>query len=196
MMTGTPSTTKAPPHLSRPDVSAGFRPRNSSTAAANFLLNCRRPFKRFAGFSTCMAHYLPFQTLTKSPMQPSSQTGYQNFINTTGCHLVIEFPPGSTILLPSAILAHSNVVISSNERHYSFTQYTAGALFRWVEWGFLKTEDFYASLSDDELESQKERDTAVGHMGSLCFRFLNSCCEICFVAKYNRFLPSIARVKL
>ena len=129
-------------------------------------------------------------------MQPSSQTGYQNFINTTDCHLIIQFPPGSTILLPSAILAHSNVVISSNKRRDSFMQFTAGTLFRWVEQGFLKTEDFYALLSDDQLESQKERDMAVGHMGSLCFRFLNSCCKICSVAKYNRFLPSIARVKL
>jgi hypothetical protein len=45
------------------------------------------------------------------------------------CHLVIKFPPGSTILLPSAILAHSNVSITSEERCYSFTQYTAGVLF-------------------------------------------------------------------
>ncbi|ESK91158.1 hypothetical protein Moror_9523 [Moniliophthora roreri MCA 2997] len=31
-------------------------------------------------------------------------------------HLVIEFPPGATILLPSAILRHSNVAIGPNER--------------------------------------------------------------------------------
>jgi hypothetical protein len=76
------------------------------------------------------------------------------------CHLVIEFPPGSTILLPSAILAHSNVVVSPNKTRYSFTQYTAGGLFRWVDRGFKKSADFYASLADDidELEAQKEKD--------------------------------------
>ncbi|KAJ7828584.1 hypothetical protein B0H14DRAFT_2263384, partial [Mycena olivaceomarginata] len=35
--------------------------------------------------------------------------------------LVIQFPPGSTILIPSAILWHSNVGIASEERRYSFT---------------------------------------------------------------------------
>ncbi|KAH9855407.1 hypothetical protein C2E23DRAFT_724304 [Lenzites betulinus] len=50
--------------------------------------------------------------------------------------MVIEFPPGSTILIPSAIIRHSNTVIAPDERRYSFTQYTAGGLFRWVECGF------------------------------------------------------------
>lgn len=50
--------------------------------------------------------------------------------------LVIEFPPGATILIPSALLRHSNVPISDNERRYSLTQYTAGAIFRYVYNGF------------------------------------------------------------
>ncbi|OJT12473.1 hypothetical protein TRAPUB_10981 [Trametes pubescens] len=50
--------------------------------------------------------------------------------------MVVEFPPGSTILIPSAIIRHSNTVISPDEHRYSFTQYTAGGLFRWVECGF------------------------------------------------------------
>ncbi len=40
--------------------------------------------------------------------------------------LVIEFPLGSTILIPSAVLCHSNTAISRKETRYSFTQYTAG----------------------------------------------------------------------
>ena len=68
------------------------------------------------------------------------------------CHLVIEFPPRCTILLPSAILAHSNVTIALKETRYSFTQYTAGGLFRWVENGFQKSTDFSASLSEEGLE--------------------------------------------
>jgi len=74
------------------------------------------------------------------------------------CGLVIEFPPGSTILIPSAAMAHSNTTISVDERRYSFTQYTAGGLFRWVENGFMRSEDFYPSLSPDELLKQCEKD--------------------------------------
>ncbi|TFK85713.1 hypothetical protein K466DRAFT_437711, partial [Polyporus arcularius HHB13444] len=50
--------------------------------------------------------------------------------------LIIEFPAGATILLPSAILRHSNVTIARRETRYSLTQYTAGGLFRWVRAGF------------------------------------------------------------
>jgi hypothetical protein len=47
--------------------------------------------------------------------------------------LVIRLPPGCTVLIPSAILRHSNVKIQPGETRYSFTQYTAGHLFRWVD---------------------------------------------------------------
>lgn len=50
--------------------------------------------------------------------------------------MVIEFPAGSTILIPSAIIRHSNTRVAPEERRYSFTQYSAGGLFRWVEAGF------------------------------------------------------------
>ncbi|KAJ7085996.1 hypothetical protein B0H15DRAFT_782264, partial [Mycena belliarum] len=46
--------------------------------------------------------------------------------------LVVRFPPGSTVLIPSAILRHSNVKIQPGERRYSFTQYTPAGIFRWV----------------------------------------------------------------
>ncbi|KAK1230094.1 hypothetical protein PQX77_006809 [Marasmius sp. AFHP31] len=49
--------------------------------------------------------------------------------------LVIEFPPGCTILLPSATLVHSNVPIREGETRTSYTQYSAGALFRWADHG-------------------------------------------------------------
>ena len=74
------------------------------------------------------------------------------------CGLVIEFPAGSTILIPSAMVAHSNTAISQDERQYSFMQYTAGGLFRWVENGFKKSEDICASLSPEELVVWAEKD--------------------------------------
>ncbi|KAJ7803508.1 hypothetical protein B0H14DRAFT_2275151, partial [Mycena olivaceomarginata] len=50
--------------------------------------------------------------------------------------MVIRFPPGSTILIPSALIRHSNVPIRAHEYRGSFVQYTAGGLFRWVRNGF------------------------------------------------------------
>lgn len=50
--------------------------------------------------------------------------------------LVIQFPPGSTILVPSGTIRHGNVPIQPHETRQSFTQYCPGGLFRWVEFGF------------------------------------------------------------
>ncbi|KAI9056573.1 hypothetical protein FKP32DRAFT_1586074, partial [Trametes sanguinea] len=70
-------------------------------------------------------------------------TALGDFDPVSGGHLVIwdlkmifEFPPGSSILLPSALLVHSNLPIAPGERRYSFTQYSAGGLFRWAASGF------------------------------------------------------------
>ncbi|KAF8163967.1 hypothetical protein BJ912DRAFT_864508, partial [Pholiota molesta] len=40
--------------------------------------------------------------------------------------LIVEFPPGSTILVPSAAIPHSNIPIGRRETRYSFTQFSAG----------------------------------------------------------------------
>ncbi|KAI0054533.1 hypothetical protein BV25DRAFT_1762217, partial [Artomyces pyxidatus] len=70
-------------------------------------------------------------------------TALGNYDPTKGGHLylwelklVIEFPPGSTILLPSAILTHGNTPIASGEVRQAFTQYCAGSLARWCMYGF------------------------------------------------------------
>lgn len=75
-------------------------------------------------------------------------------------HLVIEFPAGSTILLPSAIVAHSNVKVAKHERRYSFAQYTAGALFRWVDNHCMTRAKYLSSLSSEELEDDRARNAA------------------------------------
>ncbi|KIK60645.1 hypothetical protein GYMLUDRAFT_244218 [Collybiopsis luxurians FD-317 M1] len=43
--------------------------------------------------------------------------------------IAIRFPPGSSIIILSAILCHSNLPIQPGEKQYSITQYSAGALF-------------------------------------------------------------------
>ncbi|KAK7016198.1 hypothetical protein VNI00_018963 [Paramarasmius palmivorus] len=61
--------------------------------------------------------------------------------------LVVEFPPGTTILIPSAMVCHSNTAISPSEKRYSFAMYTAGGLFRWVEHGFIPEKLYQATRS-------------------------------------------------
>lgn len=49
--------------------------------------------------------------------------------------IAIEFPPGSTILIPSVLFMHSNASIQDRETRFSIVQYAAGGLFRWVSNG-------------------------------------------------------------
>ncbi|KAJ7173838.1 hypothetical protein C8R46DRAFT_892908, partial [Mycena filopes] len=71
-------------------------------------------------------------------------------------NLVIRFPPGSTILIPSALLRHSNVSIRQGETRYSLTQYTAGSLFRWVKNGNRSDLAFFANATAKDLEEREE----------------------------------------
>ena len=71
------------------------------------------------------------------------------------CKLILEFPPGTTILIPSAAIFHSNIPIAAGERRYSFTQYTAGGLFRWVERGFKSEEEYFGTLTKEEQREER-----------------------------------------
>ena len=69
-------------------------------------------------------------------------TSLGSFDHTKGGHLVlwdfklaVEFPPHSTIFIPSAVLTHSNTNISPTERRSSVTQYNSSGLFRWAAFG-------------------------------------------------------------
>jgi hypothetical protein len=50
--------------------------------------------------------------------------------------LIIRFPLGSTLFIPSALLRHSNTSIQPGETRFSFTQFTAAGIFRFVDNGF------------------------------------------------------------
>ncbi|KAJ7766266.1 hypothetical protein B0H14DRAFT_2402985, partial [Mycena olivaceomarginata] len=69
--------------------------------------------------------------------------------------LIVEFPPGALILLPSATIAHSNIPVDAGNERISFTQFTAGGLFRYVDNGFRTQADFAA---DDPEEYVKAMD--------------------------------------
>ncbi|KAG1724046.1 uncharacterized protein EDB91DRAFT_1063058 [Suillus paluster] len=83
------------------------------------------------------------------PSRMCSITTLGNYDPANGGHLVlfdlghiVQFPPGSTILIPSAILCHRNVPIASGEKCLFFTQYFAGGLIRWVDYGFQTEANF------------------------------------------------------
>ena len=93
--------------------------------------------------------------------------------------LVIEFPPGSTILIPSAALHHSNTPIQKGEERYSFTQYTAGGLFRWVDHGFQKEDEYHSSLSKEEVVEEEVAMRRRWTMGIGLFSTLDELENLC-----------------
>jgi hypothetical protein len=69
-------------------------------------------------------------------------TALGNFDPQLGGHIVfpelrlaVQFPPGSSIMIPSAALTHYNLPIRPHERRGSITQFSAGGIFRWIAYG-------------------------------------------------------------
>ncbi|KAF8212553.1 hypothetical protein K438DRAFT_1928616 [Mycena galopus ATCC 62051] len=76
-----------------------------------------------------------------------------NFNATKGGHLVpwdlklvVEFPAGALILLPSATITHSNVPVQQGEEHASFTQFSVGGIFCYMDNGFQTVEDLQEGI--------------------------------------------------
>ncbi|KAJ2915184.1 hypothetical protein MD484_g5231, partial [Candolleomyces efflorescens] len=66
--------------------------------------------------------------------------------------LILKFPPCTTILMPSASIKHGNIPIKHGETRISMTQYTAGGLVRWVDYGFKTSEDFKSTKSGSAID--------------------------------------------
>ncbi|KAK1228872.1 hypothetical protein PQX77_008082 [Marasmius sp. AFHP31] len=93
--------------------------------------------------TSSVAYTPPLQSTSGPEREPTSIGTYE-----VGGHLILwdlglalQFPPGSTVLLPSASIAHSNVPVADDETRTSFTQYTAGGLLRWVDCGGCSLEE-------------------------------------------------------
>lgn len=71
--------------------------------------------------------------------------------------LVVQFPPGSTILVPSGTIRHGNVPIRPHETRQSFTQYCPGGLLRWVAYGFQSVKLASPSIKQEFQRTQEER---------------------------------------
>ncbi|RPD79519.1 hypothetical protein L226DRAFT_543486 [Lentinus tigrinus ALCF2SS1-7] len=76
--------------------------------------------------------------------------------------LVIEFPPGTVMYIPSAILRHSNTTIAQGEKRRSFTQFTAGGLFRWVDCDFQTKKKFEAQGFEHDMNGNERWKDASG----------------------------------
>lgn len=92
-------------------------------------------------------------------------TAFGHFNPKLGGHLilwdmkmVIEFPPGATILIPSATIWHSNTALQPGELRKSFTQYCAGGLIRWEEQGCRTAAAFRAA--DEKGKKEFDRISA------------------------------------
>lgn len=122
-----------------PDLKPAFP--NSAWAAATF---------NFGPSTSCFKHI----DSANLPFGWCGITALGEFNYKKGGHLVlwearraVEFPPGATVLIPSAAVTHSNTPIQRGECRYSFTQYTAGGIFRWVDQGFQTREEHLAQLT-------------------------------------------------
>lgn len=73
--------------------------------------------------------------------------------------LIIEFPPGTLILFPSATLLHSNIPVADDEERVSFTQWSAGGLFRFVDNEFKTEEQFSAAAPKRFKEAMARKET-------------------------------------
>ncbi|KAL1684834.1 hypothetical protein GGG16DRAFT_67535 [Schizophyllum commune] len=137
-------------------VTNGWAPKLHSFLRHNRrILRTQKPSLRhnFRASTVC----LPHKDFANLPWGWCPITAIGNYDYKRGGHLVlwelrlvIEFPPGSTIIIPSGILTHSNVPVGPGETRYSVTQYTAGALIRWIDQGFQTKEAFLAHLSPEQ----------------------------------------------
>jgi len=74
-----------------------------------------------------------------------------------GLKLVIQFPSGSTALIPSGCIAHGNTPIHTGETRMSIAQYASGGLFRWVSYGFRSAKSLLKTNTGKLLKKQIDK---------------------------------------
>ncbi|KAF9058323.1 hypothetical protein BDP27DRAFT_1241515 [Rhodocollybia butyracea] len=56
--------------------------------------------------------------------------------------VVVEFPPGAGIIVPSASVIHGNIPIGTDERRHSATFFTAAGILCWYFNNFMNDNEF------------------------------------------------------
>lgn len=92
--------------------------------------------------------------------------------------LLIQFPAGATILIPSALLTHGNTPVAPGEVRLSFTQFVPGGLFRYVDNGFRtevklrqKSKKLYNERMAEKAERWKRDLAKIPTLGALKGRY-------------------------
>ncbi|KAM6496394.1 hypothetical protein JOM56_009100 [Amanita muscaria] len=135
----------------------------STVAKVRSKLNLGREYDSEVGVFPCRSFNLGKQTATV-PHRDEPRT-FLVFNPKLGGHLVlwdfallVEFPPGSTVLIPSALFLHSNVPIQGGETRYSMVQYAAGGLFRWVNNGCKTDKQWKEEANGNQELEQRRKD--------------------------------------
>ncbi|KAJ7039006.1 hypothetical protein C8F04DRAFT_1209330 [Mycena alexandri] len=115
-------------------------------------------FIRLAGFATgVFANWAPnlFSYYTVHMRKFYKRYSYlkRPFLNSIWTACTFNLGPQTCCIAPPFF--HSNIPISTNECRYSFTQYTAGGIFRWIEHGFQSEEAYFDSLSAEEVGRER-----------------------------------------
>lgn len=76
-----------------------------------------------------------------------------------GLKLAVQFPAGSTALIPSGCVSHGNTPIGEGETRLSIAQYAAGGLFRWVAYGFQSAKSILKTKAGKRLKSTVDKGT-------------------------------------
>lgn len=71
--------------------------------------------------------------------------------------LAVEFPPGATILFPSALICHSNSTLQPGETRYSIVQYASGRIFRWLHNGGCTDAVWKTRATLQDIEARRTR---------------------------------------
>ncbi|KAG6847607.1 hypothetical protein H0H93_007078 [Arthromyces matolae] len=130
----------------------------------------RRPYDQSVGVFPCRSFNLGEQSVSYPHKDDAnlaqswcSITPLGSFDATQGGQLilwdlgiVVDFPSGSTILIPSALVLHSNAPISLYKTRYAIIQYAAAGLFQWVENGFMSEAAWIARATKKQIQMRLE----------------------------------------
>jgi hypothetical protein len=99
-----------------------------------------------------------------SPGAPCSITPFGRYNSKLGSHLilfelklVVEFPAGCTILIPSGGITHGNTDIQDGKVRHALIQFCAGGLARWISYGFSTWGSLSAGAKKSELVQRVSR---------------------------------------
>ena len=133
----------------------------------------RRPYDKDIGAFPCRTFNLSPQSVSTPHTDHNnlaqgwcSITPLGAFNPELGGHLVlwdfgvaIQFPPGTTALIPSALITHSNTTLQPGEVRYSIVQYASGRIFRWANNGNATDAAWLKQATPQDMEERmKEQD--------------------------------------